>query len=230
MPIMEYLTNLLTGALTSTPVSPTTPLPVTITEGNLSLGNVTLGNSTSAIGAVTVTSGNVTLNAGANIAGKFGIDQTTAGVTNGVFVIGQGVSTAVEMNADGIAATATALASASFPLVFNGTSWDLQREPGNATIAGIGAAAVGVVGDKYVNISTSTTTTVKSTPGIVKSVIINTLGTGSSTTTIKDGANTVAIINSLTLSGAFPLNATCAANITCITTGTVAPNVTVTFQ
>ena len=106
---------------------------------------------------------------------------------------------------------------------------------GSATIGNVGlvagTAAIGTLtGDSYAHITTATTTTVKASPGVVKAVIINTKGTVASVTTVKDNATTIAIIDSLTLSGTFTLNVACATSIVVVTTGTVAPDVTVTFQ
>lgn len=94
-----------------------------------------------------------------------------------------------------------------------------------------GTAAIGtLIGDSYAHITTSTTTTVKASPGTIKSVIINTKGTVASTTTVKDNATVIGIIDSLNLSGTFTFNIACATSIVVVTTGTVAPDVTVTYQ
>lgn len=94
-----------------------------------------------------------------------------------------------------------------------------------------GTAAIGtLVGDSYSHITTSTTTTVKNSPGTIKSVIVNTKGTVASATTVKDNATTIGIIDSLNLSGTFTFNVACLTSIVVVTTGTVAPDVTVTFQ
>lgn len=89
-------------------------------------------------------------------------------------------------------------------------------------------------GHSYAHISTSTTTTVKSGAGVLHNISINTLGTVASTTTIYDntaGSGTViGVINSLTLSGAFILDVAFTTGLTIVTTGTVAPDVTVSYR
>lgn len=85
-------------------------------------------------------------------------------------------------------------------------------------------------GDSYSHITTSTTTVVKASAGTVKRVSVNALGTVASTVSVQDNATVLAVINSLTLSGTWTYNIACATNITIVTTGTVAPDVTVTYR
>lgn len=86
----------------------------------------------------------------------------------------------------------------------------------------------------FVNISTSTTTAVKATPGTLGSITINSLGTVASTTTVYNSlsgsGSVIAIIDSLTQSGTFTFDAIATIGITVVTTGTVAPNVTITYK
>lgn len=89
-------------------------------------------------------------------------------------------------------------------------------------------------GSRFANITTSTTTVVKATPGRLKAVVVNSKGTVASITTIYNnkvasGAK-VAVIDSLTLSGTFTYDVSCSLGITVVTTGTVAPNITVVYQ
>jgi hypothetical protein len=87
--------------------------------------------------------------------------------------------------------------------------------------------------NSYAHISTSTTTTVKSAAGFLHAVSVNTLGTVASTTTIYDntaGSGTViGVINTLTLSGPFVLDVSFVTGLTIVTTGTVAPDLTVSY-
>jgi len=87
--------------------------------------------------------------------------------------------------------------------------------------------------NSYAHISTSTTTTVKSGAGFLHAVSVNTLGTVASTTTIYDnttGSGTViGVINTLTLSGIFVLDVSFATGLTLVTTGTAAPDLTVSY-
>jgi len=87
---------------------------------------------------------------------------------------------------------------------------------------------------QYSNITTSTTTLVKDGKGTLKSVTINSLGTIVSTITIYDnttGTGTkIATINSLSLSGTFLYDVNFTNGLTIVTTGTIAPNVTVSYK
>lgn len=86
----------------------------------------------------------------------------------------------------------------------------------------------------YAHISTATTTTVKSGTGTLHSVTVNTLGTVASTTTIYDntaGSGTViGVINTLALGGTFTFDVQFTTGLTLVTTGTVAPDVTVSYK
>lgn len=85
-------------------------------------------------------------------------------------------------------------------------------------------------GDSYARITTAATTVVKASAGVIKKIIINSKGTVASTVSVQDSATVLALIDSLNLAGTFEYNITCATNITIVTTGTVAPDVTVTYR
>lgn len=89
-------------------------------------------------------------------------------------------------------------------------------------------------GSPFSNTNTSTTTVIKNSPGVLKRVVINTKGTVASTVTIYNNTagsgSIIGIIDSLNLSGSFEYNATATIGITIVTTGTVAPNVTVIYE
>lgn len=91
-----------------------------------------------------------------------------------------------------------------------------------------------VLGFSYANITTATTTTVKSGAGTLNAVTVNTKGTVASTITIYDntaGSGTkIGTIDSLNLSGQFIFNVAFATGLTLVTTGTVAPDVTVSYR
>lgn len=89
--------------------------------------------------------------------------------------------------------------------------------------------SVVIVGDSYNHITTSTTTTIAG-PHVLKAVSINADGTVASTTTLKDGSTTLAVIDSLNKTGTWLYNISCATSIVIVTTGTSAPDVTVTYQ
>lgn len=95
------------------------------------------------------------------------------------------------------------------------------------------AAATG--GYSFSHISTSTTTTVKSGAGTLHTININSLGTVASTITVFDntaGSGTViAVLNSLTIGqGCYTFDVAFATGLTLVTTGTVAPDVTVSYK
>lgn len=86
----------------------------------------------------------------------------------------------------------------------------------------------------YAHIATSTTTTVKSGAGMLHTVCINTLGTTASTVTVDDALTattpTVAVINSLALLGCTTYDVAFSVGLTLVTTGTAAPDVTVSYR
>jgi len=87
---------------------------------------------------------------------------------------------------------------------------------------------------QYSNITTSTTTIVKEGKGTLKSITINSLGTIASLITVYDNTaasgTKIATINSLTLSGTFLYDVKFTNGLTIVSTGTVAPNITVAYK
>lgn len=86
----------------------------------------------------------------------------------------------------------------------------------------------------FVNIATVSTTTVKTGPGVLQSIVVNTRGTVASTVTVYNntaasGAK-IATIDSLNLSGTFIYGLAFSTGLTIVTTGTVAPDITVVYQ
>lgn len=86
----------------------------------------------------------------------------------------------------------------------------------------------------YLNIATAVTTLVKTGAGMLGRVVINTKGTVASTITIYDALTAtgtpIAIIDSLSLSGTFSYDIAFAIGLCIVTTGTAAPNITVTYN
>lgn len=86
----------------------------------------------------------------------------------------------------------------------------------------------------YSHIATSTTTLVKTGAGNLRSISVNSKGTVASTVTVYDAltavAPVVAIIDSLNLSGTFTYDLAFTTGLTIVTTGTVAPDITVSFR
>lgn len=89
-------------------------------------------------------------------------------------------------------------------------------------------------GHKYLNITTATTTTVKSGAGKLNLISINKKGTGTSTIAIYDntaGSGTlIGTIDSTNLSNAFYYECNFSTGLTLVTSGTAAPDVTVVYQ
>lgn len=113
---------------------------------------------------------------------------------------------------------------------------------GDVNISDIGGQAVGQSNPLFVsqpgfsfrNISTATTTTVKSGAGVLHLVNVNSKGTIASVVTVYDntaGSGTIiAIIDSLNLAGPNFYDIAFATGCTLVTTGTVAPNITVAYR
>ena len=86
----------------------------------------------------------------------------------------------------------------------------------------------------YNNISAATTTVVKSGSGILHSICVNIKGTVASTTTVYDNTaasgNKIATIDSLSALGSYLYDVEFSTGLTLVTTGTIAPNITVSYR
>lgn len=113
--------------------------------------------------------------------------------------------------------------------------------PNSVGIVALGAAtpsnSIPVVnaGFTYGNMTTATTTTFKSGAGVLHSITVNSLGTVASAVSVFDntaGSGTsIAVINSLTTGQAtYTYDVAFSTGLTVTTTGTVAPNVTVSYR
>ena len=91
-----------------------------------------------------------------------------------------------------------------------------------------------IEGYDYKPISTATTTVVKAAPGLLHSVSVNAKGTVASTVTVYDALTAVgtpiATIDSLNLAGTFTFDANFSTALTIVTTGTAAPNLTISYR
>lgn len=89
-------------------------------------------------------------------------------------------------------------------------------------------------GYSFANITTAATTTVKNGAGVLHTLTVNNLGTVASTTTVYDntaGSGTkIATINTLAGQESYVYDAAFATGLTIVTTGTVAPDITVTYR
>lgn len=85
----------------------------------------------------------------------------------------------------------------------------------------------------FSNITTATTTVVKGSPGTLKAIIINSLGTVASVATIYNntaGSGTkLGTINTLALLGPIVYDVWMSTGITVVTTGTLPPDITVIY-
>lgn len=162
---------------------------------------------------------------------------TSVGVTAGVPTSGTGTVSTIDnipTLLGTVKAASTAPASTDPALV-------TSLSPNSAGIITLGGAtpanSVPVVqaGYTYGHMSTSTTTTFKSGAGVLHAVIVNTLGTVASNATIYDntaGSGTViAVLNTLTNGeGTYTYDVAFATGLTLVTTGTVAPDITVSYR
>jgi hypothetical protein len=178
-----------------------------------------------------VISGALTANQSVNAAQVNGITTLTGTGATGTGA--QRVTVAVD----------SATNAGSTPVVGSGTQATANRttlatdSPGIVTLGGATPAnSVPVVGAgfTYSHISTATTTTVKSGAGVVHTITVNNLGTVASTTTVYDntaGSGTVmAVINTLAGQVSYVYDVAFATGLTLVTTGTVAPDITVSYR
>lgn len=86
----------------------------------------------------------------------------------------------------------------------------------------------------FTNITTATTTQVKSGAGVLHALVVNTKGTVASTIKVYDAtsgtSNPICSVDSLNLSGTFYFDAQVTTGVRVITTGTVAPDVTILYR
>ncbi len=86
----------------------------------------------------------------------------------------------------------------------------------------------------YAHVGSAATTVIKTGPGVLHSITVNTLGTVASVITIYDNTSAagsvIAIINSLSLFGPFVYDVKFTTGLTIVTTGTLAPDVTISYR
>lgn len=104
-------------------------------------------------------------------------------------------------------------------------------------LTGVGNLKVSVeeaFSNTYAHISTATTTVVKSGAGTLRSICVNTKGTVASTVTVYDntaGSGTkIAVIDSLSALGTYIYDVAFSTGLTVVSTGTVAPDITVSYR
>lgn len=165
----------------------------------------------------------------------------TRGSANTTLYVADAVNpiSTVATNADGVATSSltSRFQMAALGYNFNGTTWDRARSIVGAVAAGsagTGTVAVEETGRTFCHISTATTTTCKSGAGYLHTLTVNGLGTVASTTTVYDntaGSGTViAVINTLAGQESYMYDVAFATGLTLVTTGTVAPDITVSYR
>jgi predicted RecA/RadA family phage recombinase len=135
---------------------------------------------------------------------------------------------------DGLSSAGTGLYTLAQGYVYNGSTLDRVRSGGVTGMPGVSVQASPSGAYTYGHMSTATTTTHKSGAGTLRSIVVNTKGTVASTITVYDntaGSGTViAVIDSLNQAGTFTYDVAFATGLTLVTTGTAAPDVTVSYK
>ncbi len=192
-----------------------------------SVGGVTLlrGNGVTGTGSprVTIASDNTPFHVIIDATSTATVTQATAANLNAT-VVGTGTF-AIQCSLCSTAAKQPALGTAGTP------SADVITIQGAATGTPLPTVTGG---NTYTNITTATTTTIKSGAGVLHTVCVNALGTVASSATIYDntaGSGTkIATLNTLALLGCQTYDVTFATGLTIVTTGTVAPDITVSSR
>lgn len=163
---------------------------------------------------------------------------TGSAIPANVFPVGVSDGTnlvSLRQASNGLNATAGGLLAVNLAAQFDDTSPTAITENnfGNVRISA-DRSLLTTTQNSYSHIATATTTTVKSGAGTLRSITVNSLGTVASTTTVYDntaGSGTViAVINTLALSGTFDYNIQFATGLTIVTTGTAAPDLTISYK
>lgn len=154
-----------------------------------------------------------------------------------VQIMGAGSTTGAAISASGANGVSNSTAGINvytLPRVYNGTTWDSQLSGGVTGMAGVTIQASPTGAYTYSHISTAATTVVKGSAGTLHAISVNSKGTVASTITVYDntaGSGTViGVIDSLNLYGIFILDVAFATGLTLVTTGTVAPDLTVSYK
>lgn len=171
-----------------------------------------------------------------NISAKLSATETSPG--SGIYALNTNAA-----DSGTIAATQSGTWTVQPGNTANTTAWLVTGTGGTFPVTGTfwqatqpvsGTVTATVSGFSYTNITTATTTVVKSGSGTLHGVTINTKGTVASTATIYDntaGSGTkIAVIDTLNLSGAFFYDANFSTGVTIVTTGTIAPDITVMWR
>jgi hypothetical protein len=200
------------------PVSAANPLPVSIggSSGGVAVFGPTASGSASANPPVQI-GGTVTGAAGQNVAGAAVKPASTAAASTDTSLVTQ-----LNPSSPGI------IANAAPGTPNTATVISVQGETGMTPVT------TNFSGYTYTHITTAATTTPKSSAGVLHTICINSLGTVASSVTVDDAASattpTIAVINSLALLGCQTYDVAFTVGLTLVTTGTVAPDVTVSWR
>lgn len=170
--------------------------------------------------------------------GQFGNLQINSNGQLYTIISNGNVAAGVGNPGDATSNGASGLRTTGFSLVFNGTSWDrtrsIQGVLGDNT--GLGVQATATAGAKFSNITTATTTTVKSGAGILHGITINT-PVASATITLYDKTTatgtkiaTITLPSTITSESPFRLmyDVSFATGLTIVTSG--ATDLTVSYR
>ena len=183
------------------------------------------------------TAGNGTVSTLDNLIGTAGSPNTSVLTVQGIssmtpFLVAQSGTWNIT-NISGTISLPTGAATAANQATEYGYLSTIATNSGAAIPAGTNAVGY-LSGFSYTHISTATTTNVKSGAGVVHTICVNTLGTVASTITVDDALTattpTIAVINSLTLLGCQTFDVAFATGLTLVTTGTAAPDITVSYR
>lgn len=146
-----------------------------------------------------------------------------------------GVSAFIGSPADAGGASTTSLYTVNLNEAFNGTSWDRVRTAGSASSTGTGVLSVEEDGRSFNNITTATTTTVKSGAGYLHQVCINKEVASGVIAMFNNTAGSGATIGTITNPSVLIQSSTCltydlyfSTGLTIVTTG--AQDITVTYR
>lgn len=117
---------------------------------------------------------------------------------------------------------------ATDPPFRNLTGASYSAPPGGSPI--YAQHVVGPPATSYVHIATNTTTTCKVGAGRLRSISINKAGVGNNTTTVSDGAAVIAVLDSSTTPRQVAFDVSFTTELTVVTAGGIAPDVTVMFD
>lgn len=138
------------------------------------------------------------------------------------------------VNITQLAGAAPSLTNPLWVIPATGASFAVTGTFFQATQPVSGTVTSNTGGNSYTHITTAATTVIKSGAGVLHTVCVNALGTVASAVTVDDAVSattpTIAVINSLLLSGCQTYDVAFSTGLTLVTTGTIAPDITVSWR